>query len=134
MSSLSAILMNDDYYHFTLRNCSIKDGLHLAKIEALICLKARAYLDIKKRKEAGENINSRDIKKHRLDIIRLAIILSQNTNVAIPAVIAGDLKQYIEDITTTPPDLKPILKDLGLGAGTMKLEEIIKLIRSTYNL
>jgi len=63
LTSLSAILMNDDYYHFMLDNSVLGNGLHRANIEALICLKAKAYLEITERiangsKEDANNFGS----------------------------------------------------------------------------
>jgi hypothetical protein len=38
LSSLSAILLNDDYYNYMIEHSQVEDGLHHADIEALICL------------------------------------------------------------------------------------------------
>ena len=56
VSSLSAILMDDEYYHFTLANSSTKDGLHLANDVALIALKAKAFLNNRQRKMDGQPV------------------------------------------------------------------------------
>lgn len=53
LSSLSAILMNDDYYNYLRQNCILENGLQLADINALICLKARAFLEISERIAQG---------------------------------------------------------------------------------
>lgn len=45
ITSLSAILMNEDYYQLTIASSNFQDGIRLANIETLICLKARAYID-----------------------------------------------------------------------------------------
>ena len=63
ISSLSAILLNDDYYKFIINNSNIKDGVHIADTTALICLKARAFLDMNKLKEEGGKVDRDDIKK-----------------------------------------------------------------------
>jgi hypothetical protein len=47
LSSLSAILLNDEYYKFILKHSSFENGIHRANTEALICLKAKAYKDYK---------------------------------------------------------------------------------------
>lgn len=60
-SSLSAILLDDDYYKFTLANTHFTDGLHLANEIALICLKAKAFLNNTKRKEEGHEVREDDI-------------------------------------------------------------------------
>ena len=64
LSSLSAILMNDDYYQFTLNHCATEDILNRANELALICLKAKAFLDLSQRKDDGQRIDSNEIKKH----------------------------------------------------------------------
>jgi hypothetical protein len=51
LSSLSAILLNDEYYHFTINHSILEDGLHRANTEALICMKAKAFLDIRHEKK-----------------------------------------------------------------------------------
>jgi hypothetical protein len=47
------------------------------KPEALIPLKAAAWLDLTRRKTAGEIVDSKDIQKHRRDVFRLFAVLSQ---------------------------------------------------------
>lgn len=53
LSSLSAILMDDDYYHFTITHSLLQDGVHIANIESLICLKCKAFLEMSDRKAKG---------------------------------------------------------------------------------
>jgi hypothetical protein len=66
ISSLSAILMDDDYYTFTLGH-SVKNGLlHRADDIALICLKAKAFLDLSERKAGGQRIDSKQIKNTKM--------------------------------------------------------------------
>ena len=96
LSSLSAILMNDDYYSFTIENSGVENDLHLASIETLICLKAKAFIDLKARKDAGETIDSRNIKKHKNDVIRLALTLSEEQKFNLPDTILSDMKYFIE--------------------------------------
>lgn len=82
--SLSAILLNDDYYNFTIKFSSMEDDLHIAKTEALICLKAKAFLEMTKRRENGDNIDSNNIQKHKKDIFRLALLLSESDSITLP--------------------------------------------------
>jgi len=56
LSSLSAILMDEDYYKFILENCTTVGVLKRANELALICLKAKAFLDLSKRKEEGRKL------------------------------------------------------------------------------
>ncbi len=54
LSSLSAILMDDDYYRFTIEHSLQEDDVHIANIKSLICLKSKAFLDLSQRKAKGE--------------------------------------------------------------------------------
>ena len=71
ISSLSAIIMDDDYYHFTIRNSFVEGGLRVAHPIALMALKARAYLNLVAEKEKGRHVNTKHIKKHRSDVLKL---------------------------------------------------------------
>ena len=68
LSSLSAILMDDDYYAFTIEHSRNIDGIHVASPEALICLKAKAYTEMLDRKAKGEQVDSRDIEKQYTEL------------------------------------------------------------------
>src|SRR6185312_4575532 len=76
LSSLSAILLNDDYYHYILEYSVNEKGIHHAKIEALICLKAKAYLEIAERIANGSKEDSKQLRKHNGDIFRLSVMLT----------------------------------------------------------
>ena len=74
MSSLSAILMDEDYYRFTIAHSLQEDGVHIANIESLICLKSKAFMDLSQRKAKGESVDSKHIAKHKKDSLqKLAI-------------------------------------------------------------
>lgn len=72
VSSLSAILLNDDYYRILLEGKVVRNGLSILRPEYLILFKAKAYLDLKQRKERGEAVDSKNISKHKKDILRIA--------------------------------------------------------------
>lgn len=42
--------MDDDYYNYTIEHSTLEEGVHIANIESLICLKCRAYLEMTERK------------------------------------------------------------------------------------
>ena len=108
------------------------DKLNVASTEALICLKARAFIDLTARKENGENIDNKNIKKHKNDIVRLTFILPTNRTVELPDEIAKDLKAVIEELKNTPPDLKVIAKNIGVGTITQK--QFFTQKETTFNL
>lgn len=131
-SSLSAILLDDEYYNFTISNSEIIEGLHLANDIALICLKARAFLNNLKRKADGDEIQEDDIIKHKKDVIRLTAALTPGNTIKIPDIIKSDLLGYIETLKSENPDIKQLLKNQG--AGNVTLEQIIDLLESTFGL
>ena len=69
--SLSAIIMDDDIYDFTIYQAEEIDGLLVANNLALIVLKVNAYLNLRKEREEGRKVNSKDINKHRSDVLKL---------------------------------------------------------------
>lgn len=115
LSSLSAILMNDDYYHFTLEHSTIENGVHLANIESLIGLKAKAFLDLSERKAKGEPIDEKNIRKHKNDIFRLATMLNEAEVFSLPHDMKDDLITFCNQVTESLPD-KAFFKSIGLPA------------------
>src|ERR1035437_3043033 len=59
LSCLSAILLSDDYYNYMIAHSKIEAEIHIANIEALICLKAKAYLEIADRIATGSKEDRR---------------------------------------------------------------------------
>lgn len=127
VSDLSAILMNDDYYHFTMEH-SDKDGdLSLARTEALICLKGRAFLDMMERKERGEKVEEKHIRKHKADVFRLGAILTGTQRFEVPPALLEDLTLFLDRVASDLPDAA-IYKEMGLGKlSSAKVMEQIKI-------
>jgi len=132
ISSLSAILMDEDYYQFTLSHSTVEDNLHFASTEALICLKARAYLDLKKRKDDGDDaVKSAHIKKHRRDVFLLGAMLAPEQRFSIPAGILADLQRFIDVIATDLPE-PAIFKVMELAK--VKSETVLETILTVFEL
>jgi len=127
LSSLSAILMDDEYYNFTIKHSKSEEGLRLANSEALICLKAKAFLDMKEQKAMGEQVDERHIKKHKSDVFRLALLLAPTNKYVIPEGIKKDMLQFMDSIKDELPD-KNMFKAMGAtGANADDLLQVIKL-------
>lgn len=77
VSSLSAILLDNDYYDFLRRGRVRVAGIPVLDAPYLIPFKAKAWLDLSKRKAAGEQIDSRNIRKHKNDVFRLTELLDR---------------------------------------------------------
>jgi len=113
MSSISAMLLDDDYYNLTISNCSNQDGLMVANELALICLKVKAYLNNKARKEEGHEVRSDDINKHKKDAIKLITAIPGDAVMDVTDKIKNDLKHFVDLIQKEKPDVKAIAKDIG---------------------
>ncbi len=114
LSSLSAILLSDDYYDFILKHSFIENDIHIANTESLICLKARAFNDMTNRKANGENIDSKKIQKHKSDIFRLAVTLAPANVFELPETLKTDLQNFTNTVAENLPG-KELFKAMGLG-------------------
>jgi len=129
ISSLSAILLDDNYYRFIHEHKREIDGIPIVSPECLIPLKARAWLDLSERKNVGETIDERDIRKHRNDVFRLFRLLDASQRVPLPDIIRTDLQKFLEKMETeTALDLK------SLGLRTMNKEEVIENIEKIFGI
>lgn len=114
LSSLSAILLNKDYYQYIIEHSQVEDGLHHANIEALICLKARAFLDIKERIDNGSKEDAKQLKKHNADVFRLAVMLTPKSEFDLPKTIQEHINHFTKLTSSDLPD-KAIFKEMGLS-------------------
>lgn len=114
LSSLSAILMDDDFYNYMIEHSVDEDGLHRANTEALICLKAKAYLEIAARIEAGGGEDKKHLKKHKADVFRMAVMMTEEEVHELPEPIKNKLQEFM-DIAAEELPGKEIYKEMGLG-------------------
>jgi hypothetical protein len=131
ISSLSAILMNDDYYYFTLEHSTIENGVRLANIESLISLKVKAFLDLSERKSKGESIDEKNIRKHKNDIFRLATMLNEAEVFSLPNEMKDDLNIFCNQIMESLPD-KAFFKSIGFPA--IKPEEAFERLCKVFQI
>ena len=94
----------------------------------LIPFKAKAWLDLTERKLNGEQIDSKNIKKHKNDVFRLAQLITANTRQLLSPEIEKDMKEFLFKITDETVDLK----SLGIR-GTDK-QKMIDMLYLCYNL
>ena len=126
IASLSAILLDNDYYEFVISGRREVDGLPGVGEDRLIPLKAVAWLDMKQRAERGEVIDARDIRKHANDVLRLSQLLAPDTRIQAAGKIVADLGRFL-DAVLAEGDINP--GALGLR-GT--LAELVERIRTAY--
>ena len=126
LSSLSAILMDDDYYNFTIKHSHVEDGVHIANIESLICLKCKAFLEMTERKSLGEQVDSKHIQKHKKDVFRLAAMLAPSERFDdVPQTLKDDISLFCDTVKEELPN-QDFFKSAGLRniTGEQILEQL----------
>lgn len=131
LSSLSAILLDDDFYHYMLEHSVMDNGLHLANIEALICLKARAYHEIAERIAQGSKEDSKQLRKHKGDVFRLAVMLTENDMFELPENIKTQMQSFADTISDDLPG-KELFKTMGLD--TIDPQNVFNQILKSFQL
>lgn len=128
LSSLSVILMDDNYYAFTIEHSRNIDDIHVASPEALICLKAKAYTEMLDRKAEGKLVDSRDIEKHKKDIFRLIAMLPQDSHFTPPEKMKNDMNDFYQRVgELSNPDF---FKNAGLRG--LNAERLLELINTAF--
>lgn len=128
ISSLSAILLNEVYYNLLRNGQVIVDGIPVLGADCLIPFKAKAWLDLRERKAKGETVDTKNIRKHKNDIFRLAQLITANTRKQLDNEIIKDMKLFLDAIQKESFDLK------SLGIRGVNFESVIKLLYQCYDI
>ena len=128
MESLSAILLDEDYYDFILTGRRHLDGLPWVGEDRLIPLKASAWLDLGQRLARGEQVDSRNVRKHANDILRLSQLLAPDVRVPLVPRIAQDLSRFLDAI-----EADPSITPASVGVRS-SLKEVVSRIALAYSL
>jgi hypothetical protein len=128
VASLSAILLDDGYYSFIIRGRREVGGLPWIGADRLIPLKARAWLDLTARKASGEAVDSKSIRKHANDTIRLSQLLAPDEGIRLDEHIAAELRAFLQRITSDG-SYNPMAVQLDVS-----LAEIIERIARAYGM
>jgi hypothetical protein len=124
--SLSAILINDAYYDVLMQGKRTVDGYSVIDLETVILFKMKAWLDLAERKESGEKVDSKNIKKHKNDVFRLLANVTPAGRIETATEIRRDIAQFIELIDKDKPDIK----NLGIKGTTFS--ELMEVLKSTF--
>lgn len=127
-ASLSAILLDADYYAFLKTMARPLDGVPVLDEAGIIPFKARAWIDLSRRQAEGEKVDDRDLKKHRNDVARMLQLLSPEVSYDLPDSIGSDMKAFIDGLAAQD-DFTP--KQFGVA---MTKEVVIDRLRSAYKL
>ncbi|MBQ4513330.1 MAG: hypothetical protein II969_10065 [Anaerolineaceae bacterium] len=128
VSSLSAILLESDYYEFLKMGRVRISGLTLLDALHLIPFKAKAWMDLCDRKENGELIDSKNIRKHKNDVFRLTELIDrfQENSIETPRKVISDMEEFLRRISKEDVELRQ------LGIMNRTKEDIIKQLGNLY--
>ena len=94
ISSLSAILLDEEYYSQAIENSVIENGIRIANPLSLLCLKIKAFLNLTEEKKTNLAVRNSDVKKHRDDVFKL---LAMRIDPFTPAELSENMKKSISD-------------------------------------
>lgn len=99
VSSLSAALLDEEYYQFVLAGRHNKSGMpSWVGEDRLIPLKAVAWLEMTERVRKGEVIDFKKINKHLTDIVQLSALLQPGQVIELPRKLKTDLQRFAKEI------------------------------------
>lgn len=127
VSSLSAILLNDDFYDFMMQGRRTVDGISVLDAAYLIPFKMYAWIDLSDRKARGEHVNEKDLKKHKYDVFRLLDIITDNEIIEVSGMVKESIRIFLDRIQGEELSLAQI------GVSVSK-EQGIQQIQSLYTL
>lgn len=126
--SLSAIILDDDYFKVLHEHTEEIEDVSVLSALALIAFKARAFLELQRRRDEGdEKVKGDDIKKHRNDVFRLLTIVDPGKPISVPARVIEDIEKYVSVIRGLGGDFKP--KDFKVG---LSVDEGLELLSSMF--
>lgn len=125
--SLSAILLDDDYYHFIQSGKMYVGKVPIVGPECLIPLKAKAWIDLMEKKKQGKGVDGRDIRKHRNDIIRLSQLVVPSNRIKMPLAIKKDMKMFLDEV-----DKEELPEAKSLGIKNVRSIDLLKILRVVY--
>lgn len=131
-SSFSAIIMDEAYYDFAVTHSEIVGDIRILKPEALIVLKAVAFLENQRLKEKGDPVDQKDIDKHKKDVYRLAYVFNGSERFEVNDTIKERLRAFVSEVEKNPIDGKNMKRGQGIPAMSMK--DFTGLLRDIFGL
>lgn len=126
VSSLSAILLDEEYYKLLMENRVSAGGVAVLSVEGLIPFKAKAWLDLSAKRADGKAVDEKSVKKHRNDVCRLATLLAGNERPTMSEGVLADMRRFIEAYESDPVDPRAI-KIKGVGA-----QQVVEVLKNVY--
>lgn len=131
VSSLSAIMMDEEYYNLAVNNSYVENGLRYASHYALVCLKTKAYLNLLAERESGRQVNTKDIKKHRNDVMKLVAGAGFPDTMPVPASVWETIQAFIRKIEEELSSDSKSLRD-ALGRNETQIRTYLDILGNAF--
>lgn len=128
ISSLSAILLNEEYYELLRAGMTVVDNIPVLTPACLITFKAKAWLDLSDRKAQGEHVDSTSINKHKNDVFRLAQLITEDSRYSLAQEVKDDMGAFLSQMADEDVDLK------SLKVRVKDKEKILAQLRRNYGI
>ncbi len=125
LSSLSAIMLNDDFYNFMLEGRIRRGGVSILKASYLIPFKMFAWLNLLEDKAQGKHVNEKDLRKHKNDVFHLLQIIPDDETVSVTGDVADTVDRFSKRIVSE----NIVFSDLGINT---TMEQELNAIREIY--
>lgn len=125
ISSLSAILLNDDFYELMLKGRRVIDDVCVLDADHIIPFKMYAWVDLKRKKASGFHVNERDYKKHKNDVFRLLQIVDPEKIIETDGFVRESIETFLTEVESEPVETER----LGLQ---ISKEDALKILRLKY--
>ena len=112
ISSLSSIMLNDDFYDFMRHGKITINGLSVLKASYIIPFKMYAWLNLRDEKAAGKHVNSKDLRKHKNDVFQLFQIVPDDETIDVRGDVATTIDRFINEMK----DETIVFRDLGIDS------------------
>ena len=123
--SLSAILLDDDYYNLLANGIEVVDGFPVLSLEYLPVFKIHAWANLSDDKASGKTVHSDEINKHRRDVLRLCALIAPGTHIELCESIKAEIERFVSE----QPWDDNMMRNLRLE---ITAEGMAELIRSIY--
>lgn len=126
VSSLSAILMDLPYYEFLHDGVRLIDEIPIVGPEYLIPLKAKAWMDLKKRKKSDLQISRKKVSRHKNDLFRLFQVIEPGKKIQIPPEVKRDMSIFLKEMLDEPDNLE------ALGIRSLSMKDVLSQLYRIY--
>ena len=102
------------------------DGISVLDASYLIPFKMRAWIDLSDRKERGEHVNEKDLKKHKYDVFRLLEIVTPDETVKVIGMVKDSINAFLDRIQEEELPLAQIGLSINKDQSIQQIQNLYK--------